>query len=66
MAILGLSNNKDFQTIFLAPVMTSSWTNKVVSQWLQKAGAVAYSALTHIPATQTRTVNLTHDANDDT
>jgi len=46
--------------------MTSSWTNKVVSQWLQKAGAVAYSALTHIPATQTRTVNLTHDANDDT
>jgi hypothetical protein len=49
---------------FLAPVMTSSQKNEVVSQWLQKAGAVAYSTLTDIPATQNRAMNLTHDATD--
>jgi len=31
VAIFGLNDSKDFQTIFLAPVMT----NEVVSQWLQ-------------------------------
>jgi len=40
-------------------------TNEVVSQWLQKTAAVAYSALTDIPASQNRTMNLTHDATDD-
>jgi hypothetical protein len=64
VAILGLHDSRDFQTIFLAPVMTSSWKNEVVSQGLQKAGAAAYSALTDIPATQNRAMNLTHYAND--
>jgi len=35
VAVLGLNDSRDFQTMFLAPVMTSSWTNEVVSQWLQ-------------------------------
>jgi len=48
VAIFGLNDSRDFQTICLATVMT----NEVVSQWLQKTGAVAYSALTDIPATQ--------------
>jgi hypothetical protein len=63
VAILGLHDSRDFQTIFLASVMTSSWKNKV-SQWLQKAGAAAHTALTDVPATQNRAMNLTHYATD--
>jgi hypothetical protein len=65
VAILGLNDSRDFQTMFLAPLMTSSWTNEAISQWLQQVGAEAYSTLTDIPAIQNRVMNLTHDATDD-